>query len=332
MSGNRVLVPEIIAPRLKGPTPDGGVESISGTSMGTTWTVRAVRTEAGVDLRCLIEAALDEVVTQMSTWLPSSALSRFNRAAAGTQCSLPAECFQVLHYALWLAQVTDGAYDPSIGALSNIWGFGPAGPRTSAPSTEEIAWARARTGWRRLSISGARRSVHQPGDLEIDVSSIAKGFAVDHVARRLEAHGIDHHLIEIGGELRGAGCKSDGAPWWVEIECAGPAEAPRTLVALHELSMATSGDYRRYLQINGARYSHTIDPRTGWPITHGLTSVTVLARECMHADALATALHVLGLKHGMEFATEHQIAAIFQQRMNDKLEHHLSPVAQRYLS
>lgn len=329
MQPNRVLVPPVLSSRVLEPAR-GELAIIKGTSMGTTWTVHTILSDSRIDVRLLVESALARVIEQMSTWEPCSHLSRFNRAAPDTWHTLPAECFDVLSYALSLAQKTNGAYDPTIGALVNEWGFGSAGARASVPPPEAIDAARARTGWQRIQIFPPERRVYQPGGVEIDVASIGKGFAVDHVARTLEAHGLVHHLVEIGGELRGAGCKADGSPWWVEIERPG-LDVPRSLLVLHDLSVATSGDYRRYVESEGRRYSHALDPRTGWPIDNDLASVTVLARECMQADALATALHVLGLEQGMAFARDYGIAAIFRERQSDSLVEHLSPATQPYL-
>ena len=331
MSANRVLVPPELSSRLLRAAPEGEIEKITGVSMGTTWSVHAVLAQPEIDLRDCTEHALHQVIEQMSTWEPTSHLSRFNRAAPITWCELPAECWHVLTYALWLARATNGAYDPSIGVLTNLWGFGPLGPRTAPPSASEIDEARTHTGWQRIELSSVERRAYQPGGIEIDFSSIAKGYAVDHVARALEASGINDYLVEIGGELRGAGCKQDDSPWWVEIERIDADDCERTLVALHELSVATSGDYRRYIDSDGTRYSHSIDPRTGWPIDNALASVTVLARECMHADALATALHILGVEQGLAFADTHAIAAILIERTNDGVVHHFSAAIQRYL-
>jgi thiamine biosynthesis lipoprotein len=331
MAAARILVPPVLEPRALQPPRDGELATVKGTSMGTTWTVQAIVGNPGVDVRAVVERALADVIAQMSTWEPDSHLSRFNRAAADTWHTLPHECFEVLSYALSLARATDGAYDPTIGALVDAWGFGASGARTSPPSTQAIEAARARCGWQRIRLSLLERRAHQPGGVAIDVASIGKGFAVDHVARALETHGLMHHLVEIGGELRGAGCKPDGSPWWVEIERVGP-DAPRILVALHQLSIATSGDYRRYLEHDGRRYSHTLDPRTGWPVDNDLVSVTVLARECMHADALATALYVLGLEQGLAFARARGIAALFQQRTAGALATHWSPAVEAYLT
>jgi thiamine biosynthesis lipoprotein len=165
--------------------------------------------------------------------------------------------------------------------------------------------------------------------MAIDLSAIAKGFAVDKLARLLTARGIANHLVEVGGELRGAGGKPDGQPWWVALEAPPPgrpggAVATDTVVALHGLAVATSGDYRRCFAHDGQRLCHSIDPRSGRPIAHGLASVTVLHQACMLADAQSTALTVLGLDHGLAHAQQHRIAALFVQRTVDGVEEHMS--------
>src|SRR5690606_38614101 len=286
MHTNLALVPPVLSSRLLEDYPTGRTIKLSGHSMWTTSTVQVACEEDPPQLERLVQAALQRVIAQMSSWEPDSDLSRFNRASPGTWRMLPPECLEVLSCALSFAESTQGAYDPSIGALTNLWGFGPAGPRTTRPAAREIDAARARTGWQQIKLARDERRLYQPGGIELDLSSIAKGFAVDQVGRALETRGITHYLVEIGGELRRSGCKPDGTPWWVEIEPLEPSQT-RTLVALHELSIATSGDYRRYFERDGVRYSHTLDPRTGAPVRNDLAAVTVLAPQCMHADALA---------------------------------------------
>lgn len=283
--------------------------ALSGETMGTTWSVKAV-TPLGEDrLRALVEPCLALVVAQMSQWRPDSDLSRFNAAEGETWHRLPNEFFRALRYALWLARETAGAYDPTLGDLSELWGFGASGRRADAPNGAAIDAARTERGWSRMKLDIPRRSAWQPGGTRLDLSSIGKGFAVDFVAEALSRQGVVSHLVEIGGELRGSGTKPDLSPWWVEIE-----SAPDLVIALHGLSVATSGDARRYIAQGGRRLSHTLDPRTGHPIADDLASVTVLEASCMKADALATALSVLGAEEGMRFAGERGIAARFVMR------------------
>jgi thiamine biosynthesis lipoprotein len=327
---NRVLIPlSLSAP----PVPPGAqarAQRWAGETMGTTWSVVAMLpAQADADaLEQGIRAVLDGVIAQMSNWAPDSDVSRFNRAAAGTWVALPADCLRVLACALQVARDSGGAYDPSAGPLVDLWGFGPA-PRCSAPPAHgQVVQARRQCGWGRVQLDADGGRALQPGGVSLDFCAIAKGFAVDAVAQYLQAHGVAHHLTEIGGELRGHGVKPDGMPWWVALETppgGGAATQEQTLVALHGLSVATSGDYRRFFDSEGRRYAHTIDPRTGYPASHALASVTVLHAECMMADALSTALTVLGPQAGMEHARRHGIAARFLVRTPGGFDEHLSP-------
>jgi len=297
------------------PPPLGAVARVlKGFSMGTYWVVSFVPVR-GVDearARALIEAELALVVAQMSHWETGSDISRFNDAAAGEWCTLPAEFCEVLDAALALARDSGGAYDPSAGALVDLWGFGPAPRRATPPTPAEIAAAHARGGWQKLQFDAAQRRARQPGGLRLDLSSIAKGYAVDRICAALAGAGVEHFLVEAGGELRGQGCKPDGMPWWVMIERPPAAETlPDAVVALHGLAIASSGDYLRVFEYEGHRYAHTIDPRDGWPLRDGPAAVTVLHPSCMQADGLATALSVLGVDEGDAFARRHDVAALF---------------------
>ena len=327
-AGRRVLVPHLAqAPAC--PAYGARVLRASGLTMGTSWEVKWVASAAAArgargDIPAGIQASLDGVVRQMSNWEPDSDLSRFNQAPAGTSIRLPVEFARVLDHALAVARDSEGAFDATAGALVDAWGFGAGdGYRHRGfglPTDAALAAARAASGWRLLDFDAAARTVVQPGGLRLDLSAIAKGFAVDQVARYLQSRGIDHYLVEVGGELRGAGVKPDGQPWWVMLE-APPAEEGGaagvvidTLVALHGLSVATSGDYRRYVDHDGTRHCHAIDPRTGKPVCAGVASVTVLHQDCMAADALSTALMVMGAEQGGEWAQQRGIAALFRLR------------------
>lgn len=320
---NRVLVPELTAP-LAPPRP-GEVRSLGGPTMGTTWSVRYAGKVEPAALRHGIEAVLETVIAQMSGWLPSSNLCRFNTAIPGSRHVPPAEFATVLSCALEIAEATDGAFDPTMAPLVDLWGFGPRPPARAMPEAYEVAQAMARTGWRKLRFEQGR--LFQPGGMGLDFSGIAKGYAVDLVAEHLASTGLASFLVEIGGELRGQGMKPDGSPWWVALEAVpGAAGAEEDfVVALHGLSVATSGDYRRFFEMDGRRYAHTLDPRTGWPVANGVASVTVLHPSCMHADAWATALSVLGPQAGLELAARHGIAALFVTRAEGGVAEHLSP-------
>lgn len=292
------------------------VRAFGGDSMGTTWSVKicARRRPEAPRVGAAIAAALDRVDREMSTWRADSDLSRYNRAAAGQWVVLPDACYRVITTALAIARETDGAYDPTVGRLVNLWGFGPDGRRVAPPEAAAIARTRADCGWQRLRCDDARRAVWQPGGIYLDLSAIAKGFAVDHVCEALQQLDIGDYLVEVGGELRAQGFRADGRPWYVAIESPEKESEMPLIGVLRDGAVATSGDYLRYFESAGQRYSHTIDPRTAEPVTHALAAVTVLHEETMLADAYATAFSVLGADDGLAFAQRHGIAARFVSR------------------
>lgn len=299
---------------------------LGGETMGTTWSAKLAVTR-GTDVVPLaqgIEAVLARIIAEMSPWDACSDLSRFNSAPPRTAHTLPDGFFKVLSAALHWAELSDGAFDPTVGSTVALWGFGPSAME-AFPGEEAIRAAQARCGWRRLAVDPARRMLVQPGGVALDFCAIAKGFAVDEVVRFLRSRGIANMLVEIGGELRGEGLKPDGAPWWIAFERPRAApDLPETLLALTGRSVATSGDERRYFEREGRRYAHTMDPRTGEPVRHDLISVTVVAEDCMTADAVATALTVLGPEAGARFAERHGIAARLVSIGNGEISETLS--------
>jgi thiamine biosynthesis lipoprotein len=316
-----VLIPHDLDPAM--PPPGSRVRAFGGASMGTTWSAH-VATDGGGDPAPALLAELDAVVAQMSHWEPGSLLSRYNRAPAGTWVDLPAQFFDVMDAALRTMDASGGAYDPAAGALVGLWGFGPARRYDHAgfyaPDAAAVARVQARRARARVELDRAGRRLLQPGGAVLDLSSIAKGYAVDRLAQCLEQRGLRHHLVEVGGELRGTGVKPDGQPWWVDIEGVPDAAAPQAIVALHGLAIATSGDYRQYFTHDRRRMSHTLDPRTGRPVANGIASVTVLTPTCMAADAASTALTVLGPVDGLAFAERHALAARFLVRRAGALD------------
>ncbi|WP_394652551.1 FAD:protein FMN transferase [uncultured Sphingomonas sp.] len=288
--------------------------------MGTTWSVLYAARHAAFDIRPIVVARLDAIVGEMSHWLPTSHLCRFNRAAAGEWVSLPPDFATVIDTALRVASASDGAFDPAIGALVDLWGFGPPGPMPT-PGAEAIAAARAVSGWRRLRWYPADARLRQSGGLALDLSGIAKGFAADAIVDTLSMHGIEHALVEIGGELVGRGVQPSGEPWWVDLETPTGITLPPLRIALHGLAVATSGDY--------VRGAHSLDPRTGRPAANGVVSVSVVARTAMLADALATAIAVGYPNHGL---TDVDVAARIVVRDNDGATEILTPALQRMLT
>lgn len=330
----RVLVPL----QLDGSMPLLGAQAhrLGGETMGTTWQLlwAAHGHSQAEPVRIAVQDELDLVVAQMSTWLAGSHVDRFNRADAGTLHRVPDAMADVLDAALWLAEASGGAFNPAAGALVNLWGFGPAprytDPEFLPPADDAVQRALALNDWRALRWNRASREARQSGGVLLDFSAIAKGYAVDRVSRRLAGMGLPHHLIEVGGELRGSGLRLGGQPWWVDLEsppvASGQPPLQTTRVALHGLAVATSGDYRRVYTHDGVRWPHTIDPRSGRPLSNGLASVSVLHPECMWADAWSTALTVLGRDEAIALATAHGIAGLFVQREADgRLTETLTP-------
>ncbi|UJB17928.1 FAD:protein FMN transferase [Lysobacter gummosus] len=303
------------------------LHTLRGLTMGTSWSVKLIAAASQLQrLERGIQARLDEVVAQMSTWQADSDISRYNRAPSGSMHALPAEFAQVLTAALALAADTDGAYDPSIGPLTDLWGFGPAGACAHTPATHTLAQARERVDWRRLRFDAAQQTLLQPGGAYLDLSSIAKGYGVDRVADWLLAQDVADCLIEVGGELRAHGRKPDGSQWRVAVEQPGGGDdEAAAVIALDGLAIATSGDYRRYFDAGERRYSHTLDPRSGAPIDNAVASVTVLHQHCMQADALATALTVLGAHAGIAYANRRNLAALFVLREGDRFVTRTTP-------
>ena len=285
--------------------------------MGTTWSARLAPPPglAAAEVQSAIETELASLVSCFSHWDPRAEVARFNSAPPGFY-AVSEPFWTVLNAAMDYADDTDGAVDPTLGALVDLWGFGPPGPRPAGdlPTDEEIGEALSRSGWQGLRLNRPARAVQQIGGMKLDLSGIAKGHAVDRVSERLTEMGATHHLVEIGGELRGAGVKPDGQPWWVELQQPPGTPAPRTLAALFDLAVATSGDWVRGFEHEGRRYAHTIDGRTGWPVDNGVASVTVLADTALRADATATALTVMGPVAGPVFCEALDIAAAFVVR------------------
>lgn len=299
---------------------------LSGPTMGTTWSVKYTGTpDENIDsLKADIEAALEQVNAEMSTYRADSVLSRFNQAAAGTLVDLPADTQKVLKAAFSLSEMTGGAYDVTVGPLVNLWGFGPESDRFEPPQADEIEAARRRVGWQSLLLDGPR--LLQPGEVYVDLSSIAKGFAVDKVAELMDKHGLKSWLVEVGGELRARGTKPYGQPWRIAVERPIPGvREVEQVVALKDMAVATSGDYRNFFESDGKLYSHTIDPRTGYPVQHALASVSVLHKSAMMADGLATAMTVLGPKEGMAFAKANELAVFFIVRTDEGVKELSTP-------
>lgn len=294
--------------------------TLHGPTMATRWSVSC---EAAPDIdRPALQAGLahatQQVDAQMSPWLPGSDLNRLNQAPLGTWVPLPPEILEVLVCALDICRLSQGAFDPAVGALVNAWGFGAM---RDAPDAAAIRAAVGETSAARspthelleLDRAAGRARKHAP--LALDLCGIAKGYAVDRMVTVLQQQGVTQALVALDGELRATGSQASGQPWAVAVE--RPEEGRRSVhsvLELQDLAVATSGDYRHFLQVGETRLAHTMDARRAAPVRNDVASVTVLARQCMHADAWATALLVAGPGDGLALAQRMGLEALWLLR------------------
>ena len=257
------------------------------------------------------EAELKRINQAMSTYIETSELSLFNKNPGTEPVVLSQATLDVLTLSQEVSRLSGGAFDVTVGPLVNAWGFGPQERREL--SDEDIRQLRERVGYKMLSLDPQAKTLSKARpDLYVDLSAVAKGYAVDKLSEALANRGYTDHMVEIGGEVRCQGINPDGKSWRIAIEKPdNQARAIYEILELKDMAMATSGDYRNYYEKDGQRISHTIDTRTGRPITHTLASVTVLDPSCARADAWATALNVLGPTEGLELAEREKIAAFF---------------------
>lgn len=290
--------------------------AISGSTMGTRYNIKLAGLPEEISsekLKSRIDAELERINDQMSTYRPSSEISRFNGYDGKEWVPVSPETARVVAAAQRISNETQGAFDITVGPLVNLWSFGAEPIDQAVPGTEQIKEVKAKVGRYTVEVRDDPPALRKyRSDVEIDLSAIAKGFAVDQIVELLDNLGVAGYLVEIGGEIRARGAKADGTAWVVGIEA--PKEFTRGIqevIALVDRALATSGDYRNFFEQDGKRYSHTIDPATGRPVEHNLASVSVVTEDCMHADAWATALMVLGPEIGFHFATERNLAVLF---------------------
>ncbi|HEX6638970.1 MAG TPA: FAD:protein FMN transferase [Steroidobacteraceae bacterium] len=305
-----------------GPGARPGETLLSGSTMGSAWSVKIVGTPPlpPDELQAGIQARFEAVNQALSTYRTDSALSMFNRDDRGEWVDVDPELAAVMDYALGLAGESGGAYDITVAPLVNLWGFGPDPASYRVPDAAAIAEARSHVGWRRVEVDVAHsRARKQPG-VRVDLSSLGKGRGVDRVAEYLDAQGVSNYLIDLSGKLRARGRNSGGGAWLVAVErpvadatSENPAMEPE-VVSLRDSSVATAGDYRRFFEIGGRHYSHIIDPRTGEPVTHDTVSATALGITCMEADAWATVLMVMPPGEALALADRRELKALLIER------------------
>jgi thiamine biosynthesis lipoprotein len=284
--------------------------------MGTSFTVKATRFPEKLtkqEISKKIDNVLQKVNEQMSTYLDDSELSQINQNRSNDWIPISQEMHEVLAEALRISKFSGGLFDITVGPLVNLWGFGPEEMGTAKPDEGKIHELLNKIGYQHLIIKDEGFFVKKlVPELYLDLSAIAKGYGVDKVASLLESLGITEYMVEIGGEIRVRGKNNQNQPWHIAVEKPNQElHEIEKILAVTDTGMATSGDYRNYFEIDGVRFSHTIDPRTGYPITHKLASVTVLRPTSMEADAIATVLMVMGPEKGYQFVEENKIAAFF---------------------
>ncbi|WAP68547.1 FAD:protein FMN transferase [Jiella pelagia] len=288
----------------------------SGPTMGTRWSALFL-SEPGVDtdaVRASLQMAVDEVDAQMSIWKPGSDLMRLNAAPVGEWVAVPAHLRHVLRLGLAIGRASGGAFDIGMGNAVTAWGFGP---RDAAPASIRVAMATHRRPVHEvLEIDGDHVRKVEP--IALDLNGIAKGYGVDRLAETLHDSGIADALVGIDGEMRALGLRQDGAAWTIAVEAPlADRRSPHSVLALEDAAVATSGDYRHWVEVQGRRLSHTMDPKRGAPLIAPPASVTVVARSCAEADAWATALMVLGPDRGSALARRSGLDALFLLRHDD---------------
>ena len=293
------------------------VLTISGTKMGTSYHITVIADQLPPDdLEQQIEQLLAKVDNSMSTYKKDSEISQFNRLPVGQTMAISQDFAEVVKISRQIWQLSNGAFDPTIGPLVDLWGFGPDERHESIPSSKTIELTKAQIGFDSVVLDEYKLSKTKA--VSIDLSAVAKGYAVDRVADLLEMLALPDYLVEIGGEIRVSGFNADGVAWRIAMEQPQLFAEVDRVINITDIAVATSGDYRNYFEKDGVRYSHTIDPVTGRPIVHNLASVTVLTQSCAEADAWATAFSVLGVEQSLKLARQLDIAAYMLVRQNEQ--------------
>lgn len=317
-------------------TTEPSVTQLEGRIFGTFYQISIAGDLSESEQKSLhqpVREKLKEVDRAMSTYRDDSDLMRLNNQTPGSWVELPQRVIDVLNTAQTLSEQTSGAFDVTIGGLVNLWSFGPEDRPTDIPPDDILQKRLRKVGHEQLEVDPADNRARRMSDLFVDLSAIAKGDAVDQVGNLLEERGYERYLVNIGGDLRTGRRKAESAPWRIGIEVPrnGPQTAQHSL-PLEGMSLATSGDYRNYFEVDGHRYSHTIDPRDGRPVTHALASVSVFHPSNRMADALATAFMVMGVDATLDYADTHDIAVLVIEHQQNRFRTHISPALEQLLS
>ena len=291
--------------------------SLSGKTMGTTYSVKYANLDGSAlqttpaQIQTQIDKLLIDINGLMSTYIDDSELSLLNKAPANSPFTISPATNYVIQEALKMHSISNGMLDITVGPLVNSWGFGPTLRANKAPSAQQLSQIMEYVGVDKFTLSNMQ-VVKKSSKVYIDLSTIAKGYAVDEIAQLMQTFGINNFMVEIGGEMRVSGNKPNGIDWVIAIE--KPVSGARDVqkfVTIGNNAIASSGDYRNYFEEDGIRYSHLIDPTTGYPIQHNLVAVSVVAPTSIEADGMATALMIMGFEAGRRLAEQESVAALF---------------------
>ena len=301
---------------------------LSGATMGTTYNIKVVvpngERHSAEKLQIAIDSRLQAFNQSLSTYISDSEIVTLNQAPVGEWLPVSERFLAVLTLSQQISQLSGGAFDATVAPLVNLWGFGPDWKAHKAPAASDIEQALLSIGYQYIEIDSAQSRIKKLIDVSLDFSAVAKGYGVDEIAELLWAEGFHHFMVEIGGELRLHGHNGEGKTWRIGVESPAAGGKIRP-IAVSEVGVATSGDYRNYFEQDGVRFSHTINPKTGYPVQQELASVTVLAKNCMTADAWATAFMVLGYKKGYDLAIANNLAVLFLLKEGEEFKEISTP-------
>lgn len=302
------------------------VQLFSGRALGTSYNVRFVGNESQKSgLQKGSDRILNQINKSMSTYLPHSELNQLNEFNGSDWVSISEDFSNVIQISQNISHLSGGAFDITVGPLVDLWGFGPKGRREMIPEAAELSRIQTEIGYQALTLSEDNKSIRKLRPRQLDLSAVAKGYAVDKIADYLTSKGIESYLVEVGGEMRLKGTKPNGDKWNIAIETPdSSARGVYKVIPITDVAIATSGDYRNYFEQDGVRYSHTLDPDTGYPITHSLASVTVFTEKCADADAWATAISVLGVQPALALAEQDNLAILLIEKSGEDFIEHTS--------
>ncbi len=308
----------------------GNVETLTGSAMGTTYSIKVKGRSAAITLEELgndLGGLLETIEAELSTYRPESGLSVFNASDSTDWQPVSELLCESVAATLEISELSDGAFDVTVGPLVDLWGFGAEGMSFEPPEDALVEERLAIVGFENLQADCEQSSLRKAiPELRVDLSGWAKGYAVDQVAERLEELRIDNYLVEVGGELRTRGTNRSDDAWVIAIESPDPAaRSVYATVGISGQAVATSGDYRNFFEHEGVRYSHMIDTETGRPVTHDLAAVTIVHPSAAYADAVATAVHVLGPEAGYELVEREGIAALLLSYESDGVSGRATP-------